>query len=67
MSLCPMWSQWNRWTVCTATCGGRLRTRDRTCLNGEAGDQGCEGDLNAVETCNVKVCKRNRFLFKIRT
>ncbi|XP_078487990.1 semaphorin-5B-like [Ciona intestinalis] len=53
---CPMWSVWNMWSSCSATCGGGNRQRSRNCLNGVEGEAGCEGEADASEVCNLQEC-----------
>jgi len=57
---CPSWSFWTPWRQCSVTCGGGVQTRERTCLNGEAGDTGCDGSASDSVPCNtgVSTCLR---------
>ena len=52
---CPFWNNWTEWSPCTSTCGGGMRTHNRTCANGEPGDAGCRGDVLQTGRCNVQV------------
>ena len=52
---CPGWSTWTPYSACTATCGGGTMLRSRDCLNGDAGEAGCEGNANEVAICGEKV------------
>ena len=47
---------WSIWSGCSATCGGGTSERSRECLNGDAGDEGCEGDLVENVVCGDDEC-----------
>ncbi|XP_043551316.1 thrombospondin-2-like [Chiloscyllium plagiosum] len=58
---CPIdgnWSPWSPWSVCTATCGGGLHERKRTCNNPvpKYGGKKCLGDAKDSKICNNNVC-----------
>ena len=42
--------------MCSARCDGGSRTRTRICLNGEVGEEGCDGQAASLESCNTQVC-----------
>ena len=52
---CPMWMPWSEWTGCSSTCGGGVMTRDRECMNGMAGNDGCMGASSESMACNTAV------------
>jgi len=56
---CPVdggWSAWGSWTVCSQTCGGGFRTRERTCTNPAPlnGGLDCEAESTESEACNTE-------------
>ncbi|XP_006008696.1 thrombospondin-2 [Latimeria chalumnae] len=58
---CPIdgnWSPWSPWSSCTATCGGGLRERARTCNSPKPqyGGKKCLGDEKENEICNKVDC-----------
>ena len=54
------WSDFGNWSVCSATCGGGIRQRRRTCTNPPPSNGGecCTGDNLEVELCNTEPCKK---------
>ncbi|KAL3886521.1 hypothetical protein ACJMK2_026506 [Sinanodonta woodiana] len=53
------WSDWGRWSACTATCGSSVtRSRYRTCTNPapSLGGTNCMGTASDVGSCNVYAC-----------
>jgi len=52
---CPVWDEWSEWSSCSASCGGGLRRRERTCVNGYPGNSGCLGDQKQQGACNTLV------------
>lgn len=53
--LCPRWSEWSEFGMCSSSCGGGLRIRYRSCINGEPGDAGCTGQETDTESCSTDV------------
>jgi len=57
---CPVdcvWSDWGRWTACTATCGNGTAARERqTLVQGRFGGRPCEGSARQTELCNSVAC-----------
>ena len=45
------WQEWNAWSTCTATCGGGMHYRDRSCDG-----TGCRGQGFETGTCNIDAC-----------
>ena len=52
---CPYWSQWSEFGPCTVSCEGGTQVRGRECINGEAGDVGCDGSNLESQNCNDRV------------
>merc|ERR1719315_313692 len=52
------WTEWSAWSQCSATCGGGLKQRTRTCTNPAPANGGlnCEGDGMESEACNNIDC-----------
>ena len=54
------YSMWSQWTLCTKTCGGGTRVRERTCTDPPpAGNgKGCAhlGGPEEQEKCNEDAC-----------
>ncbi|XP_031563116.1 coadhesin-like [Actinia tenebrosa] len=54
------YSEWSEWTSCTKTCGGGVRSRERTCDNPKPQGKGkdCSGQGPAAETeaCSEQKC-----------
>ncbi|XP_065805514.1 thrombospondin-2-like isoform X1 [Labrus bergylta] len=60
-TLCPVaggWTGWSGWSLCSATCGGGLKSRQRECLNPapQNGGKPCAGDATDYEACNKQSC-----------
>ncbi|XP_020632435.1 coadhesin-like isoform X1 [Orbicella faveolata] len=58
---CPVdgqWSNWQKWSDCTETCGGGIRKRIRKCNNPapENGGLKCPGPAEEEEACNEEPC-----------
>ena len=54
------YTEWSDWGECSATCGGGVRTRLRTCTNPSSKDGGknCDGlePADEREACNEEDC-----------
>jgi len=58
---CPVdgeWSDWQKWSDCTESCGGGIRKRIRKCNNPapENGGLKCPGPAEEEEACNEDPC-----------
>ena len=51
------WSMWSNFGDCSATCGDGIATRNRECINGLPGDQGCHiGEAVEQKPCSIAEC-----------
>ncbi|XP_078378562.1 coadhesin-like [Oculina patagonica] len=52
------WSEWCPFTPCSASCGGGVRHRTRTCTNPppQGGGQDCQGPDSESQKCNTQPC-----------
>ena len=52
------WSEWQEQSECTATCGGGMITKKRTCTvpSPSCGGSDCEGDSITDFPCNTHCC-----------
>ncbi|XP_063245186.1 hemicentin-1-like [Bacillus rossius redtenbacheri] len=68
---CPVdgsWSQWVRWTACSAECGSGFRRRYRSCAQPEPqfGGAPCSGDNLQIEKCEGTSCGRAPLAAELR-
>ena len=56
------YTEWTKWSNCSATCGGGSQTRARNCSNPppQKGGKGCEelGPANQTQECNTDPCRK---------
>jgi len=52
------WSTWKDWAVCSASCDGGTRTRQRECLFPKDRPHGenCTGSIRENDSCNEAAC-----------
>lgn len=52
------WGPWSPWPICSATCGGGLKSRERECNSPvpQHGGRKCMGDAIENEVCNKQEC-----------
>nr|XP_018669341.1 SCO-spondin-like [Ciona intestinalis] len=53
---CPHFSEWSPWAECSRSCNNGTTVRERTCIDGVIGDQGCIGQTSGSKACNVHGC-----------
>ena len=54
---CPIngyWSEWEKWSSCSKTCGDGIQTRTRTCNEPKYGGEKCEGSPKNTRKCVLK-------------
>ncbi|XP_053387583.1 uncharacterized protein LOC128551141 [Mercenaria mercenaria] len=61
------WSEWEKWSECSTTCQGALRTRLRKCTVPvfTLDERACNGSSSQIEICNVDPCIRNSNGFSV--
>lgn len=50
------WASWNSWSICTNSCGGGTRTKNRTKFVTEAYGGTCQGNATETQVCNEQKC-----------
>ncbi|GCB79015.1 hypothetical protein scyTo_0020165, partial [Scyliorhinus torazame] len=64
------WGEWTKWTGCTRSCGGGIKTQERHCLKQrrlavmETGNQTCTGTSKRYQLCNIQECPANGRSFR---
>ncbi|CBY38984.1 unnamed protein product, partial [Oikopleura dioica] len=57
---CPIWSNWNQWSICEANrCLGKgTQFREKNCIGGQPGDNGCDivEEYKEKRECIFKGC-----------
>lgn len=58
------WAAWGEWGICSKTCGGGYRRRDRTCTNPAPHNGGlvCQGSSFQLANCNIQLCPGNEYV-----
>lgn len=64
------WSAWSPWSLCSATCGGGVKFRERACDSPKpsGGGADCPGPARVDHACNIESCHgeiltfRNKYL-----
>ncbi|XP_053390901.1 thrombospondin-2-like [Mercenaria mercenaria] len=58
------WSNWSSWGICSATCGGGIRSQSRSCSNPHPSPYGkyCLGSNDRVESCGNMNCETKHCL-----
>jgi len=53
-----LWTPWSPWSLCTVTCGGGMRNRNRTCDTQSFGNltAPCEGETDEENNCHTFEC-----------
>ncbi|EDO33872.1 predicted protein, partial [Nematostella vectensis] len=52
------WSSWSNWTACNETCGGGVKSRNRTCTRPSPryGGADCQGEGDEIKSCRTFKC-----------
>ncbi|XP_067826123.1 LOW QUALITY PROTEIN: ADAMTS-like protein 2 [Heptranchias perlo] len=64
------WGEWAKWTGCTRTCGGGIKTQERYCLKQRriavmgTDNQTCTGTSKRYQLCNIQECPANGRSFR---
>ncbi|XP_069788236.1 ADAMTS-like protein 2 isoform X2 [Narcine bancroftii] len=65
------WGEWAKWTGCTRTCGGGIKTQERHCLKQSrriavtaTDNQTCTGTSKRYQLCNLQQCPANGRSFR---
>ena len=58
VSVPGLWKEWSPWSLCSTTCGGGLRYRNRTCDMDSFGNLtiDCEGSSDDYLDCHTFSC-----------
>ncbi|XP_032224429.1 uncharacterized protein LOC5500053 [Nematostella vectensis] len=53
------WSSWSNWTACNETCGGGVKSRNRTCTRPSPryGGADCQGEGDEIKSCRTFKCQ----------
>ncbi|XP_062518538.1 uncharacterized protein LOC134193719 [Corticium candelabrum] len=57
------WGSWSRWSSCSHSCDGGVRSRSRFCDNPSpsSGGQSCSGSRTSRESCNIIACPEGQW------
>ncbi|XP_028919957.1 ADAMTS-like protein 2 isoform X1 [Ornithorhynchus anatinus] len=64
------WGEWTKWTACTRTCGGGVKSQERHCLRQRRksavglGNKTCTGTSKRHQLCKVQECPSNSRSFR---
>uniref|UniRef100_A0A8D0CA45 ADAMTS like 2 n=1 Tax=Salvator merianae TaxID=96440 RepID=A0A8D0CA45_SALMN len=64
------WGEWTKWTACTRTCGGGVKSQDRHCLRQRRksvtglANKTCTGTSKRYQLCKVQPCPPNGRSFR---
>ena len=53
-----IWTSWSLWGQCSATCGGGIKERSRSCTDPAPAHGGatCSGEGNEKQNCSTSAC-----------
>ncbi|CAK8695094.1 uncharacterized protein LOC143446070 [Clavelina lepadiformis] len=55
---CPVWGEYEAWSECTKECDTGTQIATRECMNGDVGQDGCQGQREKSQNCNTHLCNR---------
>ncbi|XP_029467820.1 ADAMTS-like protein 2 [Rhinatrema bivittatum] len=64
------WGEWTKWTACTRTCGGGVKSQERHCLRQRrksasgVGNKTCSGVPKRYQLCKIQECPTNGWSFR---
>ncbi|XP_078498084.1 ADAMTS-like protein 2 [Lissotriton helveticus] len=64
------WGEWTKWTACTRTCGGGVKSQERHCLRQRRksisglDNKTCSGTSKRYQLCKVQECPANGWSFR---
>ncbi|XP_066438124.1 ADAMTS-like protein 2 [Eleutherodactylus coqui] len=64
------WGEWTKWTACTRTCGGGVKSQERHCLRqrrkslSSLSNKNCTGTSKRYQLCKVQECPSNSRSFR---
>ncbi|KFU90565.1 ADAMTS-like 2, partial [Chaetura pelagica] len=64
------WGEWTKWTACTRTCGGGIKSQERHCLRQRRksvsglANKTCTGTSKRYQLCKVQECPANGRSFR---
>ncbi|XP_064379901.1 ADAMTS-like protein 2 isoform X4 [Dromaius novaehollandiae] len=64
------WGEWTKWTACTRTCGGGVKSQERHCLRQRRksvsglANKTCTGTSKRYQLCKVQECPANGRSFR---
>ncbi|OCT65269.1 hypothetical protein XELAEV_18041507mg [Xenopus laevis] len=64
------WGEWTKWTACTRTCGGGVKSQERHCLRqrrkslSNLANKTCTGTSKRYQLCKVQECPTNGRSFR---
>ncbi|XP_040261551.1 ADAMTS-like protein 2 [Bufo bufo] len=64
------WGEWTKWTACTRTCGGGVKSQERHCLRqrrkslSSLGNKNCTGTSKRYQLCKAQECPSNSRSFR---
>ena len=61
------WAVWSSWGICSASCGGGMRSRVRICSDPapQNGGRLCVGSNEQIDNCNTDHCSGKFYSVKM--
>ena len=64
--MCPRYSEWSEYSVCSVTCGGGRTVRTRTCVPEDGDCSGLSGPTIETASCNGHVSQRHNHVNDVK-